>query len=191
MATYDPDIFNPVTPGSYSTGSSGYNVNPAPRGGALGEVGAAFYGSKPGVTGNPDPYKTMTDIAPWLPQANALAGQDITRQLSGDVDTDYLRNLAANLGITTGIGAGGPTKSGFVDNSMLINGMLYRDYLQNQGLSNYGKIIPTISGTQTLSPALQLENAWWNATNSAAPDPGLAGLKSDTENIIGMFAGMI
>jgi hypothetical protein len=42
------------------------------------------------------------------------------------------------------------------------------------GLRDYASLIPTVSSTQTLNPALQAQIAETNALNSAAPDPGKA-----------------
>lgn len=191
-ADLNPFDFTPVSPGMATAGQNPYQVQAEPQLGPFGTPGATLYGAKPGRVENPSPYTDLTKILPSLPNLNLAASGALGHELSGDVDTNYLRNLAANLGITTGVGgAGGATPSGFVNNSMLVNGMLYRDKLQQQGLSDYGRLIPTIAQTQTLSPALQLENAWWNTTNAAAPDPAAQGFKSDMMQIIGGVLGGI
>ena len=51
---------------------------------------------------------------------------------------------------------------------------LTSEALTQQGIRDYNATIPTVSGTQTVSPALQTQIAETNALNAAAPTPALA-----------------
>jgi hypothetical protein len=68
-------------------------------------------------------------------------------------------------------GAGGGTIGG---NRTLRDVGLTSIQQQQQGIKDYASFVPSVSGTQTVAPALQAEVNTQNSINAAAPNPAAA-----------------
>lgn len=140
-----------------------YNLNPAPQ------YGAGAFGAVPGPIGMPNPAGSLGAQIPNLGALNTAASGDILSQLGGTLSAgtqNALHNAAATMGVTSGMPG-----SGLSWNSLYGNIAGASEMQQKQGLSEYNSFIPTVSGTQTVSPNLQTEIAGTNASNAAAPNP--------------------
>lgn len=127
-------------------------------------------GTKPQATTMPDPYANLSKVMPGLGQSNALAGQDLNAMLSGRLSPDtvnQIQDYAARMGMTQTGTAGAPFNlyGGAADIGKTSQALM------QQGMADYSPIMNTISGTQTLSPALQAEIDTYNKQIAAAPDP--------------------
>jgi len=132
---------------------------------------------------------------PNLGGMNTALSGDILGQLSGNITPATLaalRNAAATWGVGSGTGMGVNGLGDLAQNSLFGNVAGFAENQVNKGVQNYNSTIPTISSTQTLSPALQLQAALanmgaqnqagefntnvaaTNATNAAAPNPAMA-----------------
>ena len=132
-----------------------------------------IYGSKVGQLGMPDPFGNLSGVDTQLPTQNAAAGQALTSELSGQLSPQTM-NAIQNAAAAWGVNSGTPGGALQWDNALTNLGM-NTEQLQNMGISNYGKLIPTESATQTVSPQLQSEISYQNLLNTAAPDPAAAG----------------
>jgi hypothetical protein len=81
-----------------------------------------------------------------------------------------LQLAAAQRGVAGGMGP----NSGLSTNDLFGNIAGFSEGLQKQAVQDYSSLIPTISGTQTVNPALQTEIANRNSINAAAPSPQAA-----------------
>jgi hypothetical protein len=124
---------------------------------------------------------------------NSALSQNILDQLGGNISTnslDALRNAAAQWGVGSGLGV--DNGAGLMTNKLFGNVLGFSEGQIDKGIRNYNSTIPTVSSTQTLSPALQIQVAQGNqnaenqanqfnsqiaatnATNAAAPNPATA-----------------
>lgn len=148
-----------------------FNINPAPQ------YGSGAYGSVPGPIGVPNPAANLGAQIPNLGSLNSTASGDILSQLQGTLSpgtVNALHNAAATMGVTSGMPG-----SGLSWNSLYGNIAGASEAQQQRGLQDYSSFIPTVSGTQTVSPNLQAEIAGTNASNAAAPNPGQAASYSE------------
>lgn len=143
-----------------------FTLNPTPT------SGQGPYGAVPGQLGLPNPAADLASVYPNLSGTNEQVSNDILRQLRGELSPATIANIqdsAASFGVSSGMpGSGLATNRGLRDIG------LATEQVQQQGLQNYQSLIPTVSGTQTVAPALQSEIALQNAVNAAAPDPQAA-----------------
>ena len=124
----------------------------------------------PGPITPPNPYGDLSSVYPNLSGTNAQVSGDIMSKLRGEISPatmNALKTASAQWGVGSGMGP----QSGLAVNGLFGNIAGYSEKLQQEGLQDYGNLIPTISQTQTLNPALQAEIADRNATMAAAPDP--------------------
>ena len=182
-----------VLPTSYQPYS---NTNPTPQSGVnspYGLVPGALSPVTPStITALPDPNSDLSAVAPGLAGANADLMGDITGQLSGNLSPatlNALRTASAQWGVGSGAGMGTNGMGDLASNQMFGNIAGFAENQVNKGVANYNSTIPTISGTQTLSPTLQLQAAEsnqnaqnqgnalntqiaaTNALNASAPNP--------------------
>lgn len=146
-----------------STTGTGFNLNPQPT------SGQGPHGAVPGQLGLPNPAGDLGAQLPGLSGLNSQASANILSKLQGNLSKstlDALKNTAAAYGVSSGMPG-----SGLSDNAFLGNVAGARENLMNQGIQEYNATIPTVSGTQTVNPALQNEIATQNSLNAAAPDP--------------------
>ena len=139
-------------------------LNPTPQ------AGAGAFGAVPGALGIPNPAGDLSAQIPGLPSLNATASNDILSNLSGTLSpgTEHaLQNAAATYGVASGMPG-----SGLSWNSLYGNIAGASTAEQNLGLQQYNSLIPTVSGTQTVSPSLQTQISGTNASNAASPNPG-------------------
>lgn len=157
------------------------NINPTPQPGmgAFGMVPGALSAITP-----PNPAQDLAGVVPQLGQMNTAATGDVLGELSGDISPGTLaalRNAAATWGVGSGTGMGVNGIGGLAQNKLFGNVAGFAEGQIGKGLQNYSSLIPTISSTQTLSPALNLQGqqfnteiAAQNALNAAAPSPQAA-----------------
>jgi hypothetical protein len=158
---------NPFAAPGATPPPTGYNLNPTPT------SGAGVFGAVPGQLGLPDPGGDLAKRIPGLAGLNSAASANIAAQLGGELPQDVLNQIqdaAARFGVASGMPG-----SGLAGNRSLRDVGLNSLQQQQAGLGNLNAFSSQVSGTQTLSPALQAEIASQNAINAAAPDPSLAG----------------
>ena len=161
--------------------NAGYNINPVSQG------GTGTFGQVPGTIGLPPVAAQLQAQLPGLSNLNSSAASDIQSNLNGALSpgtSAALDNAAATYGTASGMPG-----SGLDWNSLYGNIAGASTAQQNQGISQYDQLVPTVSGTQTLSPQLQTQVAFQNAVDSASPNPVDAGLLSTAETIGSTVAG--
>jgi hypothetical protein len=135
--------------------------------------GQGIYGAVPGQTPFPQPYEDLSAIYPNLGETNAAMSRNIMAGMAGQLPQDVvnqIRDRSAAFGVSSGMpGSGLARNRGARDLGLTSLDMM------KWATQAYNQTIPTISNTQTLSPALQAEINQMNAINSAAPDPTAAG----------------
>lgn len=141
-----------------------YNANPAPSN------YSSTFGGIPGPIGIPNPAQDLGFQLPGLPQLNQAASGDVLNELQGNLSPGT-QKLLQDQAAQFGVGSGMPG-SGLATNRYLRDLGLTSENLINQGIGNYSKLIPTVSGTQTVNPNLQSQIASRNALVNAAPVPG-------------------
>jgi len=149
-------------------GLSDYNINPSPW------SGSGAYGTVPGSIGLPNPYADLSNVFPVQGEANKLAGSNLISQLGGRLSPETLANLqnaSATYAGKSGMPGTNAVPGTLANQHNLLSNVLTSQQLEQQGLQNYNSLIPTISGTQTVNPALQTEIASRNALYNAAPNP--------------------
>lgn len=132
---------------------------------------ADIYGTRVNPVTLADPYAELSAIYPNLGQTNNAISAETLRMIQG---TDpNLPILAQNTGASRGAALGVPG-SQFADRMGDLS--LYDRLAQQrqQGISNYNQTVPTISATQTNSPALQAQTQSQNNIWAASPDPAAA-----------------
>lgn len=152
--------------GNGAADASGFNLNPLP------ESGTTAFGEVPGQLGLPNPAGDLGKQIPNLQGLNTGASDLINSELGGQLSPATLHALQ-NAGATFGIQSGMPG-SGLSFNRLYGNIAGATEARQRQGLEDYSRFIPTVSGTQTVRPELQNEIASQNALNKAAPNPAKA-----------------
>lgn len=157
------------------------NINPTPQAGmgAFGMVPGALSAITP-----PNPAQDLAAVAPNLSSLTGTATNDVLGELSGNISPGTLaalRNAAATWGVGSGTGMGVGGIGGLAQNQLFGNVAGFAENQIAKGLQGYNQTIPTISSTQTLSPALNLQGQQFNteiaasnALNAAAPSPQAA-----------------
>ena len=143
-----------------------YNVLPQPT------AYNPTFGGIPGPIGVPNPSADLLAQLPGLGDLNAAASTDVLSQLRGSLSPGtqkLLQDASAQFGVRSGM-----PLSGLARNKNLRDLGLTSEQMINQGIKNYASLIPTVSSTQTVNPALQAEIASRNALTAAAPVPGQA-----------------
>jgi hypothetical protein len=146
-----------------STTGTGFNLNPQPT------SGQGPHGAVPGQLGLPNPAADLAGQIPGLSSLNSAASSGIAGKLRGELSPgtlNALKNASAQFGVSSGMPG-----SGLSSNAFLGNVAGASEAQQAAGIQEYNSFIPTVSGTQTVSPALQNEIATQNSLNAAAPDP--------------------
>lgn len=149
--------------GGYGGTPSGFNLNPQPT------TGNGPFGAVPGQLGLPDPAGDLAHQIPGLSNLNSAASSGILGKLNGQLSPgtlNALKNASAQFGVSSGMPG-----SGLSSNSFLGNVAGASEAQQTAGVQQYNSFVPTVSGTQTVNPALQNEIATQNSLNAAAPDP--------------------
>lgn len=142
-------------------------LNPTPTQG----TGTPF-GSVPGNLGLPDPFGDLSKVAPGLGGVNQNLLTNLTANSLGIVSPgtrNALQLTNAQNATRSGMGI-----SGLSDQALFGNIADYSNKLQQQAVQDYNTLIPTLSRTQTVDPALQTEIANTNAIRGAAPSPTAA-----------------
>jgi hypothetical protein len=126
----------------------------------------------PGIIDVPKPAQDLGAQYPNLGRTNAALSSDILAGLQGQLSPGTLRDLQ-DFNAAQGVASGMPL-SGFNTSRLGRNIGLTAEGLKNTAIGQYNSTIPTISGTQTVNPALQTSISESNAINSSAPDPTAA-----------------
>lgn len=135
-----------------------------------------MFGQVPGITDLPNPAGDLAGQIPGLAGLNSAASGTIGAKLGGSISPatmNALQNAAATYGLTSGMP--GLPKNGLAMNRLFGNIAGFAENQAQQGLADYNSFIPTVSGTQTVNPALQASLSQSNAVNRSAPDPAAAG----------------
>lgn len=131
------------------------------------------FGRRPTPLTPPDPYSDLSKVYPNLSGTNAQLSSDVLSKLKGELSpatVNAIQDAAARFGITSGMPG-----SGLQWNKSLRDIGLTSEQVQQQGIQDYTNVVPTISRTQTLDPALQTEIGTQNALWASGPDPAAAG----------------
>lgn len=163
-----------------------YNVNPGTQ------SGSGTFGAVPGQLSLPSPFSDLGNIYPNLSQTNSQVSGNILSQLQGQLSPETLANLqntAARFGVWNGMPGANAYQGTLANNQNLLGNIRTTEQLQQQGLQNYNALIPTISGTQTVNPALQAEIASTNAMTAAMPNP--ADAASYAKELFDQYLGSI
>jgi hypothetical protein len=121
----------------------------------------------------PDPYGNLSKVYPNLGPTQDQLSQDIMSRLQGQLSPDTIANIE-NAAATFGVQSGMPGSG--VANAIAPRDIgLMSQQLQQQGIGDFASILPMLSSTETVSPALQTQIAERNAQMAATPNPQLAG----------------
>ena len=148
------------------------------------------YGTTPRPTALPDPFGQLSKLLPNLGATNTAAANAIQSRIGGNLapgTTNAIQDAAATWGASTGMPGFGPGSLG--GNKALRNIGLTSEGQTTQGLKDYSQFVPTVSGTQTVAPALQAEISSQNNQLAAAPDPASAA--SHAENLFAKYQKML
>ncbi len=127
----------------------------------------------PGNLGLPDPFGDLSKVAPGLAGVNKNLLGNLTSNSLGIISPgtrNALQLAASQRGVASGMGP----NSGLSTNDLFGNIAGFSEGLQKQAVQDYNSLIPTMSKTQTVDPALQTEIANTNALRGAAPSPTAA-----------------
>lgn len=144
-------------------GSDVFDLHPQPT------SGNGPFGAVPGQLGLPDPAGDLAHQIPGLSNLNSAASSGILAKLNGQLSPgtlNALKNASAQFGVSSGMPGSGLSSSSFLGNVAGAS-----EAQQTEGIHQYNSFVPTVSGTQTVNPALQNEIATQNSLNAAAPDP--------------------
>jgi hypothetical protein len=146
--------------------ASGYNISPAPT------AYNSTFGGIPGNIGLPNPFQDLSSVLPGVGDLNRLASSDVMSELKGQLSPET-EALLQDKGAQFGVSSGMPGSQFSRFRTLRDLGRTSED-VQGLGLSNLSRLLQTISGTETVNPALQAEIASRNATFNAAPVPSQA-----------------
>ncbi len=142
-------------------------LNPAPQ------AGLGAFGAVPGNLGLPDPFGDLSKVAPGLAGVNQNLLGNLTSNSLG-ILSPGTKNALQLAAAQKGVGSGMGPFSGLSTNDLFGNIAGFSEGLQKQAVQDYGTLIPTMSKTQTVDPALQTEISNVNALRGAAPSPTAA-----------------
>lgn len=148
-----------------------FNSNPAPQ------PGFGVYGGVPGPVGVPNPAGDLGSQYPNLGKTNATLSNDILAQLGGQLSPGTLRAMQ-DYQAQFAAGSGMPGSNAIPGTLAFNRGVrdigTTAEAQVRAGQQAYNPAVSTISGTQTVSPALQTSIAERNATMASAPNPTMA-----------------
>lgn len=156
-------LVSPATTTLTQAGSNPFRVDPGFQG------GTGVFGQVPGNLGLPPVAADLGAQLPGLEGMNDAASNDILANLSGNLSPgtqNALQNASAEYGVSSGMPG-----SGLNWNSLYGNLANASTQQQQTGLQEYNSTLPTVSGTQTVSPDLQTQIAFQNAVDAASPNP--------------------
>jgi hypothetical protein len=150
-------------------GGGGYGGGYSPT--TYGGGSADIYGRRPDPVVLADPAQDLSRVYPNLPGTNAVLSDEILRMIMGS--DPNLPILAQNTGAARGaqLGLSGSQFAGRMGDLSLYD---RRNQQRQAGIQAYNQTIPTVSATQTNSPALQQANQTQNNIWASAPDPAAA-----------------
>lgn len=148
-----------------------YNSNPGTQ------SGSGTFGSVPGAVALPNPAADLSAQYPNLSGTNSALSGDILSKLSGQLSPatlQQLQNASATSAVNNGMPSSASTPGTMPYMASLESLGLNSEAQQQQGIQDYNSTIPTVSGTQTVAPALQAQIGEENAINASAPNPAAA-----------------
>jgi len=134
------------------------------------QAGSGTYGAVAGSTALPSASEDLSAVYPNLTASNQAAADAALSELQGNVSQATQNNIqdaAARWGISSGMGA----NSGIGNNLSLRDLGLNTEALQQQGISDYAKLLSTIDNTQTVSPETQIGLSQSNNALAATANP--------------------
>lgn len=122
----------------------------------------------------PSPSADLEGQIPGLFGLNTQASSDLSAKLGGQLSpgtTAAIQNQAATYAAGNGM-PGSNAVPGALANNFNLESLGMNSEAQTQsGLQDYSPFVSSVSGTQTLNPAIQANVSEENAANAAAPDP--------------------
>ena len=158
MATYSP---------TYQ-----YNVSPYPTTGSNTATGMV-----PGQISLPNPAADLSKQIPNLGQLNTSIFGNLLSESQGRIpqsDVNFMQDQAAARAVGSGMPGTNILPGSLEGNSQARNLGLLSYQLQQQAAQQYPGLVGAVSGTQTVSPALQAQIAEQNAVTASAPNPAMA-----------------
>lgn len=171
---YNPNAFSPAG-GTGSFVPPAYNSNPSPQ------DGSGIFGSVPGAVQMPQPFRSLSNVYPQLPQTNAALSSDILSNLTGAVSPATIaaiHDAGAKFGVNAPTNLS-PLSLGETDTS-----------LESQGLKEFDSALPVLSQTQTVSPEVAAQVAQFNADQSSQANPNIAGAVSAGASVLGLISAL-
>lgn len=161
-------------------GGAGGAVNPT----AFSQTGTQnIFGTRPAPIPTPNPFGNLSGVYPNLSGTNSAVSGAIMNELQGNLSPAAIAAIQS-AGAARGVSSGMPGSQLAVNATARDLGLSTEQLVQH-GLGDYASLVPTISGTQTVNPALQTEIAATNAQNAAAPDP--SAVESYAENLFNKY----
>ena len=157
----------------------------------LSQNGQGQFGRIPGNLSLPDPFSDVSSVYSNLAKTNSAVSNDILSKLDGTLSPGTQRALA-DAAASRGVFSGMPG-SDFSWNNLYGNIAGASEQQQQQGIADFNQTLPTVAGTETVSPVLQTEIGNQNAVNNASPDPAASPVtpRNCSTNIFQPFAGQL
>lgn len=134
------------------------------------QEGSGTYGAVAGATDLPSASEDLSAVYPSLTASNQAASDAVLAELEGNLSQSTVNNIqdaAARWGISSGMGSG----SGIGNNLSLRDLGLTTEGVQQQGISDYSKLLSAIDSTQTVSPETQIGLSQSNNSLAASANP--------------------
>lgn len=139
--------------------------------------GTGAFGLVPGTVGLPTPGADLNAAAGGgVPGLNKQMLDTLSAWGGGQLSPgtlNALQNAAATFGLTSGM-PGGLRPGSLTSSNLFGNVVGFAENQAQKAMQDYNQLIPTISRTQTVDPALQARIAESNALSLAAPSPAAA-----------------
>jgi hypothetical protein len=133
------------------------------------QSGSGTYGSVAAATALPSAFSDLSAVYPNLTASNDAATNAVLSELQGNVSdatSKAIQDAAARYGITSGMGTSGLSK-----NLSLKDLGLTSEALQQQGITDYSKLLSAIDTSQTVSPETQIGLSQSNNALAAQANP--------------------
>lgn len=134
------------------------------------QSGSGTYGAVAGATALPSASADLSSVYPSLTASNQAASDAVLAELEGNLSQSTINNIqdtAAKWGISSGMGSG----SGIGNNLSLRDLGLTTEGVQQQGISDYSKLLGAIDSSQTVSPETQIGLSQSNNSLAASANP--------------------
>lgn len=146
-----------------------------------------MFGNVPGTLTAPPVSADLAAQLPGLGNLNATASSDILSNLQGTLSPGT-QNALQDASASYGAASGAPGSQ--LDWNSLYGNIANASTQQQQtGLQEYNQTVPTVSGTQTVDPALLSQIQFQNAVDQASPSPTDAGIADIFTGLLGETVG--